>query len=135
MNESNFLPMSEAMPRSDRVPSHRELLSQAVEKGASFGEGGGRRGGRRGGRLRGSDGRRLLSAEHFSVDGTLIEAWASMKSFRRQDAGDEDGSSGAGGRNRDADFRGQKRRNDTHASTSDGDARLYRKGHGQESRL
>jgi transposase len=79
--------------------------------------------------------RRLLSAEHFSVDGTLVEAWASMKSFRRKDAGDEDGSSGAGGRNRDADFRGQKRRNDTHASTSDGDARLYRKGHGQESRL
>jgi transposase len=79
--------------------------------------------------------RRLLSAEHFSVDGTLVEAWASMKSFRRKDAGDEDASSGDGGRNRDADFRGQKRRNDTHASTSDGDARLYRKGRGQESRL
>jgi transposase len=79
--------------------------------------------------------RRLLSAEHFTVDGTLVEAWASMKSFRRKDAGDEGGPSDAGGRNRDADFRGPKRRNDTHASTTDGDARLYRKSHGQESRL
>ena len=76
--------------------------------------------------------RRLLSAEHFSVDGTLVEAWASMKSFRPRDEGGDDG---AGGRNRDADFRGQKRRNDTHASTTDSDARLYRKSHGQESRL
>ena len=77
--------------------------------------------------------RRLLSDEHFSVDGTLITAWASMKSLRPRDQGG-DGSAG-GGRNRDADFHGQKRRNDTHASTTDGDARLYRKGHGQESRL
>jgi hypothetical protein len=77
--------------------------------------------------------RRLLSDEHFSVDGTLVEAWASMKSFRPRD---EDGDGGdRGGRNREADFRGQQRRNDTHASTTDGDARLYRKGHGQESRL
>ena len=76
--------------------------------------------------------RRLLSAEHFSVDGTLVEAWASMKSFRPWDEGGDDG---AGGRNRDADFRGQKRRNDTHASTTDSDARLYRKSHGQESKL
>jgi transposase len=77
--------------------------------------------------------RRLLSDEHFSVDGTLVEAWASMKSFRPRH---EDGDGGdGGGRNREADFRGQKRRNDTHASTTDGDARLYRKGHGQESRL
>ena len=76
--------------------------------------------------------RRLLSDEHFSVDGTLIEAWASMKSFRPRD----DGDGGARrGRNRDADFRGHKRRNDSHASTTDRDARLYRKGHGQESRL
>jgi transposase len=74
--------------------------------------------------------RRLLSDEHFSVDGTLIEAYASMKSFRPR--GDDDG---AGGRNAEADFRGHKRKNDTHASTTDGDARLYRKGHGQESRL
>jgi transposase len=77
--------------------------------------------------------RRLLSDEHFSVDGTLIEAFASMKSFRPRDEGD-DGGAGSG-RNHDADFRGQKRRNDTHASTTDGDARLFRKGHGQESRL
>jgi transposase len=75
--------------------------------------------------------RRLLSDEHFSVDGTLIEAFASMKSFRPRGAGGD----GGGGRNREADFRGQQRQNDTHASITDGDARLYRKGHGQESRL
>jgi transposase len=78
--------------------------------------------------------RRLLSDEHFSVDGTLIEAWASMKSFQPKDHGDHGDASG-GGRNRDADFRGHKRSNDSHASTTDRDARLYRKGHGQESRL
>jgi transposase len=77
--------------------------------------------------------RGLLSDEHFSVDGTLIEAFASMKSFRPRGAGGDGGASG--GRNREADFRGQQRQNDTHASTTDGDARLYRKGHGQESRL
>jgi transposase len=77
--------------------------------------------------------RRLLSDEHFSVDGTLVEAWASMKSFRPRG---ESGDGGAGGgRNGEADFRGQQRRNDTHASTTDGDARLFRKGHGRESRL
>lgn len=76
--------------------------------------------------------RRLLSDEHFSVDGTLIEAWASMKSFRPRD-GDGDGA--GGGRNAEADFRGQQRKNDTHASITDRDARLYRKGSGQESRL
>jgi transposase len=77
--------------------------------------------------------RRLLSDEHFSVDGTLIEAFASMKSFRPRGAGSDDGP--GGGRNRAADLRGQQRKNDTHASTTDRDARLYRKGHGQESRL
>jgi transposase len=77
--------------------------------------------------------RRLLSDEHFSVDGTLVEAWASMKSFRPRGEGGDGGASG--GRNSNADFRGQQRRNDTHASTTDGDARLFRKGHGQESRL
>lgn len=77
--------------------------------------------------------RRLLSDDHFTVDGTLIEAWASMKSFRPRE-GDDDGGTG-GGRNPDADFRGQRRRNDTHASTTDGDARLFRKGDGRESRL
>jgi transposase len=77
--------------------------------------------------------RGLLSDDHFSVDGTLIEAFASMKSFRPREGGGDGGA--GGGRNSAADFRGQRRRNDTHASTTDGDARLYRKGRGQESRL
>jgi transposase len=77
--------------------------------------------------------KRLLSAEHFSVDGTLIDAWASMKSFRRKDGGD-DGPLGAG-RNAERDYRGEKRSNETHASTTDPDARLYRKSQGQPSRL
>lgn len=68
----------------------------------------------------------LLSDEHFSVDGTLIEAWASHKSFKPKDADkDDDGSN----------FHGQKRKNDTHASTSDPDAKLYRKAAGREARL
>lgn len=78
--------------------------------------------------------RELLSDEHFSVDGTLIDAWASMKSFRPKDGSDDDTSPPAG-RNAERDFRGQKRSNDTHASTTDPDARLYRKGNGQSSRL
>jgi len=78
--------------------------------------------------------RRLLSREHFSVDGTLIESWASLKSFRPKD-GDDTDSDGGGGRNPDRDFHGQKRHNDTHASTTDPDARLYRKGAGKESKL
>ncbi len=76
--------------------------------------------------------RRLLSRDHFSVDGTLIEAWASMKSFRPKD-GDDD--AGPGGGNAERDFHGQKRRNDTHESTTDPEARLYRKGNGKESKL
>ena len=83
--------------------------------------------------------KRLLSSEHFSVDGTLIEAWASMKSFKPKDAeGDAergDGDQGGGGRNVPADFRGEKRSNDTHQSTTDPDAMLYRKGPGMEARL
>lgn len=78
--------------------------------------------------------RRLLSTEHFSVDGTLVEAWASMKSFRpKGDPGppDRDG----GGRNAPADFRGEKRSNATHTSTTDPDAMLYRKGPGMEAKL
>ena len=68
----------------------------------------------------------LMSDEHFTVDGTLIEAWASQKSFQRKDGGrDGDGR----------DFRGQQRKNDTHASKTDPDARLYRKSNGAESRL
>jgi len=87
--------------------------------------------------------RRLLSTDHFSVDGTLIEAWASMKSFRPKSlSSDEDPRNGSGespasggGRNREADFHGQKRSNETHASTTDPEARLYRKGPGKEAKL
>src|SRR5277367_1122280 len=68
----------------------------------------------------------LLSDEHFSVDGTLIEAWASHKSFKPKDgSGDDDG----------ANFHKQQRKNDTHASTSDPDSRLYRKAAGREAKL
>ena len=77
--------------------------------------------------------KRLLSSEHFSVDGTLIQAWASMKSFKPKEPPGNDG--GGGGRNAPADFRGQKRSNATHRSTTDPDARLYRKGPGMEARL
>ncbi len=74
----------------------------------------------------------LLSDEHFSVDGTLIKAWASMKSFRRKDGNDEPP---APGRNGERDFRGEKRSNETHASTTDPDARLAKKSNGQEAKL
>jgi transposase len=67
----------------------------------------------------------LTSDEHFSVDGTLIQAWASHKSFRRKDGSDEPPKSG--GRNAEADFKGEKRSNATHASRTDPDAKLYRK--------
>jgi transposase len=75
--------------------------------------------------------RRLLSEDHFSVDGTLLEAWASMKSFRPRD-GDE---SRGGGKNPEVDFRGERRVNATHGSTTDPAARLARKGRGKEARL
>ena len=78
--------------------------------------------------------KRLLSTDHFSVDGTLIEAWASMKSFRPKDGSDEPPADG-GGRNREADFHGRRRSNETHASTTDPEARLYRKGQGKEAKL
>ena len=68
--------------------------------------------------------KRLLSSDHFSVDGTLIEAWASMKTFRPRDGSDDPPPSGGGG-NREADFHGQKRSNETHASTTDSEARLW----------
>jgi transposase len=77
---------------------------------------------------------KLLSSDHFSVDGTLIEAWASMKSVKPKDGSGEPPGQG-GGRNPEADFHGQKRSNDTHASTTDPDARLYRKGKGKETKL
>lgn len=92
--------------------------------------------------------KRLLSSEHFSVDSTLIEAWASMKSFkpRGDNNGDGDGDDSdpptddsAGDvprhRNEDVDFKGDKRRNDTHRSTTDPEAMLYRKGQGQAAKL
>jgi hypothetical protein len=78
--------------------------------------------------------KRLLSTDHFSVDGTLVEAWASMKSFRPKDGSGEPPAPG-GGRNRETDFHGQKRSNQTHASATDPDARLYRKGPGKEAKL
>jgi transposase len=77
----------------------------------------------------------LLSGEHFSVDGTLIEAWASMKSFVPKDGGGGEAGKDGGGRNAERDFHGQKRKNDTHFSTTDPDARLFRKGAGKEAKL
>ena len=76
--------------------------------------------------------KKLLSSDHFSVDGTLIEAWASMKSFRRKDGKDEPPGSG---RNSERSFHKEKRSNKTHASTTDPDAKLYRKGDGQPAKL
>ena len=78
--------------------------------------------------------RALLSNEHFSVDGTLIEAWASLKSFKPKDAPGGGPRSG-GGRNAERDFHGEKRSNASHASTTDPDARLLRRGRGKEARL
>jgi transposase len=75
----------------------------------------------------------LLSAEHFTVDGTLIEAWASMKSFVPKQGGDAPPA--AGGRNAERDFHGEKRSNATHASATDPEARLFRKGAGKEAKL
>ncbi len=82
--------------------------------------------------LRHSRVKRFLSDDHFSVDGTLIEAWASLKSFRAKDGSDEPPSPG---RNRERDFHGEKRANDTHESTTDPDAKLFRKGNGQPAKL
>ena len=76
----------------------------------------------------------LLSSEHFSVDGTLVEAWAGHKSFRPKSP-PRTGSGGEPDDGDGSDFRGKPRKNDTHASTTDPDARLYRKGTGQEARL
>ncbi len=72
-----------------------------------------------------ADKKGLLSKEHFSVDGTLVQAWASHKSFRPK-GGDQDGP-GTPGRNVDSDWKGQPRSNETHASTTDPDSRLFRK--------
>ncbi len=76
--------------------------------------------------------KRLLSTDHFSVDGTMIQAWASMKSVRAKDGS---GEPPAPGRNGEANFHGHRRTNDTHQSTTDPDARLFRKGEGQAAKL
>ena len=78
-----------------------------------------------------ADTERLLSDEHFTVDGTLLEAWASQKSFRPRD---QDPPTTGGG-NPAVDFHGQRRTNATHQSTTDPDARLYKKARGREARL
>jgi transposase len=75
----------------------------------------------------------LLSDEHFTVDGTLLEAWASLKSFRRKDAGPTPPPDDPG--NPTVNFHGESRRNDTHQSTTDPDAQLARKGPGKEAKL
>jgi transposase len=75
----------------------------------------------------------LLSDEHFTVDGTLVEAWASHKSFKPKDGGGTPPADGS--KNPDVDFKGRKRTNDTHASTTDPDARLYKKSTGSEAKL
>jgi transposase len=77
--------------------------------------------------------KRLMSSDHFSVDGTLIEAWASLKSFRRKDGSDNDPD--GPGRNAERGFHKEKRSNQTHQSTTDPEARLYKKGDGQPARL
>ena len=84
--------------------------------------------------LRLADRQGLLSKEHFSVDGTLIQAWASQKSFRPKDGAD-DQRPGGGGRNAQADWKGSPRSNQTHASTTDPDARLFRKSHNTAATL
>lgn len=75
----------------------------------------------------------LLSDEHFTVDGTLIEAWAGQKSFKPRESAPPPSDPDAG--NPSVNFRGQKRTNDTHASTTDPDAKLYKKAKGQEAKL
>ncbi len=76
----------------------------------------------------------VASDEHFSVDGTQLEAWASLKSFRvKEEKGSEKTDDDPG--NPAVDFKGEKRRNDTHQSRTDPDSRLYRKGKGKEAKL
>lgn len=77
--------------------------------------------------------RRLISEDHFSVDGTLLQAWASHKSVRPRD--DQDPPANGGGRNPEVDFHGERRTNETHVSRTDPEALFARKGRGQEARL
>ena len=76
----------------------------------------------------------LTSDEHFSVDGTLIDAWASQKSFRRKEGGDDENPAGVG-RNAGRNFHDERRSNETHASRTDPDARLYRKSQAHPAKL
>lgn len=76
---------------------------------------------------------KLISDDHFTVDGTLLQAWASLKSVKPRD--DDQPPRGTGGKNADVDFHGQRRTNETHRSTTDPEARIARKGRGQEARL
>ena len=79
--------------------------------------------------------RGLMSNEHFSVDGTLIEAWASLKSFRHKDESSDDRDPPDDPGNPTVNFHGEQRRNDTHTSTTDPEAKLARKGNGKEAKL
>lgn len=83
--------------------------------------------------LRIAEWQKLISDEHFTVDGTMIEAWASIKSFVKKDGSGPPPE--GGGRNPTVDFKGETLANDTHASTTDPDARLYKKSAGDKSRL
>jgi IS5 family transposase len=77
----------------------------------------------------------LISREHFSVDGTLIDAWASLKSFKRRDSSKDDQPPPDDPGNPSVDFHGEKRTNETHESTTDPDAKLARKGNGKEAKM
>lgn len=79
--------------------------------------------------------RQLTSDEHFTVDGTLLDAWASVKSLRRVEDEDDEPPSRASGKDPDVDYRGERRSNATHRSSTDGEARLARKGRNQPVRL
>ena len=80
--------------------------------------------------------RRLISEEHFSVDGTLLQAWASQKSVRPRPSGEgDDPPATGGGKNPEVNFHGQRRTNETHVSTTDPEARLAKKARGQETKL
>jgi transposase len=82
-----------------------------------------------------AEGQGLISKEHFTVDGTLLEAWASVKGFKPKDTPPPDESGARGGRNEAVDFHGEKRSNATHASQTDPEAMLAKKGKGKEAKL
>jgi transposase len=85
--------------------------------------------------VRQARGQGLMSEDHFTVDGTLIEAWASLKSFRPKGEDSKDRPTDGDPGNPSVDFHGEKRKNETHASTTDPESRLMRKGAGKESKL